>query len=282
MSTHPENDRQEEVETARILVVEDNMVNRKLAVALVQKWGFFALVATDGQEALAILARERVDLILMDVQMPVMDGLEATRKIRGQEAESGGHLPIIALTAHAYASDRARCLDAGMDEFVTKPLDHQVLYETILELLPEADEGDSDSAAAAAAAADAGDLADPGGPAAASRGSQFDREEALGRVDGDPDLLREIAALFLESCEPWLADLRRGLADSDAARIAKAAHTLKGSAASFGALQLVDAALRVEKIGASLDLAEADSAVRDLESQVEALTGELRGFLDEA
>ena len=274
---HADNSRQEVMRTARILVVEDNLVNMKLAVALVQKWGFIPLVANDGQEALTILAQERVDLILMDVQMPGMDGLEATRAIRGQEAESGGHLPIVALTAHAYPSDRAKCLDAGMDAFVTKPVDQQALHETILGLLPAEDEEDPDVVAGAAP----GDLADPGDPTAEPRVPQFDRQEALSRVDGDPDLLAEIATLFLDSCEAWLVDLRRGLADSDAAAIEKAAHTLKGSAASFGALPLIEAALRVEKIGASLDLAEVDSAVQDLESQVGALTGELRSFIEE-
>ena len=274
---HPENNQQDDAGTTRILVVEDNSVNRKLAVALVQKWGFIALVACDGREALTILDRERVDLVLMDVQMPVMDGLGATRAIRGQEAESGGHLPIIALTAHAYASDRAKCIDAGMDEVVTKPLDHQVLYETILRLLPEGDEGDSGAVASAASA----DLMAPAGAATKSHTPQFDRQDAMGRVDGDIQLLEEIAILFLDSCEEWLADLRRGLADSDAAVIERVAHTLKGSAASIGARPLVEAALRVEGIGASLDLAEADAAVRDLESRFEKLAEELRSFLEE-
>ncbi len=274
---HADNSRQEGVRTARILVVEDNPVNRKLAVALVQKWGFIPFVANDGEEALTILAQERVDLILMDVQMPIMDGLEATRTIRGQEAESGGQLPIVGLTAYAYPSDRAKCLDAGMDEVVTKPIDHQVLHETILGLLPAGDEEDPDVAAGVAP----GDLTDPVDPTTELRGPQFDRQEALGRVEGDLDLLEEIAALFLDSCEAWLGDLRRGLADSDAAAIEKAAHTLRGSAASFGARPLVEAALLVEKIGASLDFAEVDLAVRELESQVDALTGELRSFIEE-
>jgi len=274
---HADNSRQEGVRTARILVVEDNPVNRMLAVALVQKWGFIPFVANNGQEALTILAQERVDLILMDVQMPVMNGLAATRTIRGQEAESGGHLPIVGLTAHAYPSDCAKCLDAGMDEFVTKPIDHQILHETILGLLPAGDEEYPDVAAGAAP----GDLTDPVDPTTESRGPQFDRQGALGRVDGDLDLLAEIAALFLDSCEAWLGDLRRGLADSDAAAVEKAAHTLKVSAANFGARPLVEAALLVEKIGASLDFAEVDLAVRELESQVGALTGELRSFIEE-
>ncbi len=271
---HSEQSQQDDARILRILVVEDNLVNRKLAVALVQKWGYIALVANDGQEALTILAQEHVDLILMDVQMPVMDGLKATRAIRAQEAESGEHLPIVALTAHAYTSDRAKCMDAGMDEFLAKPVDHRDLHETILRLLPAGNGENPDVAVGSAQEEPVDSSAEPLKP-------QFDRQEVLGRVDGDLDLLEEIAALFLDSCEAWLEDLRHGVADSDAAAIEKAAHTLKGSAASFGARSLVEAALRVEKIGASLDLAEVDSAVRDLESNVGALTGELRSFLKE-
>jgi len=274
---HAEDGRRKGARAARILVVDDNQVNRKLAVALVKNWGFVPLVANDGREALTILAQERVDLILMDVQMPVMDGLAATRAIRGREAESGRHIPIVALTAHAYTSDRARCVEAGMDEFITKPVDHEALHEAILELLRAGNEGDPEVAAETAP----GELTDPVEPAAEPREPQFDRQEVLDRVDGDLELLEEIAVLFMEACEVWMGELRRGLADSDAAAIQKAAHTLKGSAASFGARPLIETALRVEKIGASLNLAEADSAVRDLESQVSDLVRELRSFIEE-
>jgi len=262
---HTERKRKEGADTPRILVVEDNMVNRKLAVALVQKWGFSPLVAEDGQEALTILEKEHVDLILMDVQMPVMDGLEATRAIRAREAERGGHLPIVALTAHAYMSDRDKCFDAGMDDFLTKPVDHRALHETILSLLRTSSEEIQSVTPGAAEACR----------------PQFDRQEALGRVDGDQELLEEIAALFLDSSNTWLEDLRRGIVDSDAVVIEKSAHTLKGSAATFGARSLVESALQVEKIGASGELAGVDSAARELESLVGTLTGELRSFLEE-
>jgi CheY-like chemotaxis protein len=249
-----------------ILVAEDNAVNRKLAVTLVEKWGFIPVVASNGEEALAAVAHERVDLILMDVQMPVMDGLEATRAIRAQEAESGGHLPIVALTAHAYASDRAECASAGMDEYLTKPVVPSAMHETILRLLSPAEERPPSDVAA---------------DSPATVQPLLDREEALGRVDGDPELLEEIASLFLESCPAWLDDLRRGIAESDVDAVRRAAHTLKGSAASFAARPLVESALRVERLGASGDLAAVAPAVQELESQVEALAEELRSLLDE-
>jgi CheY-like chemotaxis protein len=255
-----------ETETPHILVAEDNAVNRKLAVTLVEKWGFIPVVAENGKQALAAVADERVDLILMDVQMPVMDGLEATRAIRAQEAEGGKHLPIVALTAHAYASDRAECMSAGMDEYLTKPVEPSALRETILRLLHPAE-----ARVAGVVAADPAHTVQP----------LLDREEALGRVDGDLDLLEEIASLFLDSCAEWLEDLRLGIAESDGEAIRRAAHTLKGSAASFGARPLVESALRVEEIGASQNLTGVAEAVRALELQVDALVEQLRSLVDE-
>jgi len=105
-----------------VLLVEDNAVNRKLATALLEKHGYSAATAQNGKEALEILEGERFDLILMDVQMPVMDGLEATRLIRAKERATGGHIPIVALTAHAMKGDRERCLAAGADDYVAKPI----------------------------------------------------------------------------------------------------------------------------------------------------------------
>jgi CheY-like chemotaxis protein len=122
-----------EVEKRRlnILLAEDNRVNQLLAAGVIENDGHRVVVANNGREALEKLAEERFDLVLMDVQMPEMDGFEATAVIRGKEKESGGHLPIIALTAHAMKGDRERCLDAGMDAYVAKPIKARVLLETI-------------------------------------------------------------------------------------------------------------------------------------------------------
>jgi PAS domain S-box-containing protein len=119
----------------RILLAEDNRVNQRVAVALLTKRGHFVEVATNGSEAVAAAEARHFDLVLMDVQMPEVDGLEATRRIRAREGETGGHLPIIALTAHAMKGDRERCLDAGMDEYVPKPLQAEPLLRTIREVL---------------------------------------------------------------------------------------------------------------------------------------------------
>ena len=119
----------------RILLVEDNLVNRRLATALLEKLNYSVLTAEHGQAALSALAATTVDAVLMDVQMPVMDGLEATAAIRHKERGTGRHLPIVALTAHAMKGDRELCIAAGMDDYLTKPVRSSELRETLKSVL---------------------------------------------------------------------------------------------------------------------------------------------------
>ncbi len=119
----------------RILLAEDNIVNQRLVVRLLEKYGHTIIVASTGREVLAALAQQPVDLVLMDVQMPDMDGLEATAVIREQERQGGGHLPIIALTAHAMKGDQERCLASGMDAYIAKPINAQTLSSAISKVL---------------------------------------------------------------------------------------------------------------------------------------------------
>jgi CheY-like chemotaxis protein len=119
----------------RILLAEDNIVNQRLVVRLLEKYGHTMIVASTGREVLAALAQQPIDLVLMDVQMPDMDGLEATAVIREQERHYGGHLPIIALTAHAMKGDQERCLASGMDDYISKPINAQTLSAAISRVL---------------------------------------------------------------------------------------------------------------------------------------------------
>jgi two-component system sensor histidine kinase/response regulator len=119
----------------QILLVEDNPINQKVAQRLLEKAGHVVTVAGNGREALDCISRESYHLVLMDVQMPEMDGLEATAAIRDNERDSGRHLPIVALTAHAMQGDRERCLEAGMDAYITKPVVGQVLLQTMADVL---------------------------------------------------------------------------------------------------------------------------------------------------
>jgi PAS domain S-box-containing protein len=121
----------------RILLVEDNKINQVLATKLLEKWGHSSSVASNGKEALSTLEREKFDLVLMDVQMPEMDGIQATRMIREKEKETGNHIPIVAMTAYAMDSDRVRCLEAGMDAYVSKPINVQELFKTVESLVTE-------------------------------------------------------------------------------------------------------------------------------------------------
>src|SRR5439155_17244644 len=167
--------------------------------------------------ALGALEQQPFDLVLMDVEMPDMDGFEATAVIRSKERESGGHIRIIALTAHAMKGDRERCLAAGMDGYVSKPLEAQELFAVVEQLVPPPASGETVVATGEAA------------------GVVFDQATALRRVGGDVQLLKDLVQVFLEGCPNLMAQIRRAVTERDAAKIHLNAHTLKGSAANFGA-----------------------------------------------
>jgi CheY-like chemotaxis protein/HPt (histidine-containing phosphotransfer) domain-containing protein len=186
------------------------------------------VVVGNGREALAALDERRFDAVLMDVQMPEMDGLEAAAAIRAREAVTGAHVPIIAMTAHALKGDRDRCLAAGMDSYVSKPLRPRELFEVLDGLVP---------AAADAASAPAGSEAQP---------AAFDMAVALERVDGDLELMKELAELFLSECPQRMVEIRQSITKRDASRLQQGAHTLKGSVGNFGAREVFEAAQRLE------------------------------------
>jgi CheY-like chemotaxis protein len=121
--------------TARILLAEDNVINQKLVVKILEKTGYDISVASNGEQAVSLLEKEKLDLVLMDIQMPKMDGFDATIHIREKEKKTGGHIPIIALTAHAMKGDRERCMEAGMDGYVSKPIKSEELLNTIHRVL---------------------------------------------------------------------------------------------------------------------------------------------------
>jgi PAS domain S-box-containing protein len=254
----------------RVLVAEDNEVNQLLAVSLLEKQGHTVVVAGNGREALAALEQGAFDLVLMDVQMPEMDGLEATALIRRREQQAGGHLPIIAMTAHAMKGDRERCLQAGMDDYVSKPVQPRELHEAIARV--------------------AGDRR-AGRPAAGPRreGKSFDRAGLLARLDGDGALLRQMVRLFLKAYPPLVAEVRAAIRAGDAARLYEAAHKLRGSVGNFGAAACVTAAQRLEEVvragapgaGGVSPLSDTAAAVADeLEAALQHLDAELTELVD--
>jgi two-component system, sensor histidine kinase and response regulator len=253
---------QEEFPRMKILLAEDNAVNRKLATALLEKRGHIVVVTENGREALDALEHEIVDLVLMDVQMPVMDGLEAIQAIRVKERSSGAHLPIIAVTAHAMKGDRERCLEAGADDYVTKPI-------RLAELL----------AAMNRVRLGAGNRAPAATPAVApASSSRFDFASALERVDGDRDLLAEIVGMFAAACPGNLGEIRQALEAGDAHLLERLAHTIKGAALSVGAVSVSAAALAMETQARDGDLENGAALVGDLDEKVKLLLPELDSF----
>ncbi len=234
----------------RILLAEDNLVNQRLAVRLLQKHGHQVVVAANGREVLAALEKQPFDLLLMDHQMPEMDGLETTAVIRQQEKATGRHLPIVGLTAHALQSDRDRCLAAGMEDCLAKPLQGEDLLRIFDVYCP---------APEPAADADAGDQ---------KSSTRLDRSQALRRAGGDAYLLRELVELFLGECPALLADMRDAIDRQDALCLRRIAHTLKGSAGTVGATIVSEAALRLEILARTNDLTGVADSYQMLEKEL--------------
>ena len=231
----------------KILLAEDNRVNQTVAVAMLSKRGHRVEVAQNGQDALRLLEDDVYDLVLMDVQMPEMDGLEATRRIRAGEEETGGRVPIIAMTAHAMAGDRERCLEAGMDDYVSKPIDPTALFDAIGRVI--------------SGASDTGSVA------------TFDRGTALHHVGGDPAILKQLIGMFLEQGPERMDRVTGALSARDDQVLEREAHALKGTAATLGMGKLRDASYTVERLGAEGRFDLAEHAVAEMRT---ALTEVLR------
>jgi CheY-like chemotaxis protein/HPt (histidine-containing phosphotransfer) domain-containing protein len=243
----------------RVLVAEDNVINQKLAQRLLEKHGHKVLIARHGREVLEIWHREPVDLILMDVQMPEMDGLEATARIRSREIRTGQHVPIIAMTAYAMKGDREICLEAGMDGYVSKPIHSEELLAAIARL------GD--------ARGERLDL-EPSGDGA----TLVDWSAALAFVGGDKGLLRELARLFLSEGPLHLAHLQAALDQNDPDALRLAAHPLKNCLNLLGAGTAADLALELEKLGRTQDLAGGEALCQSLSTTMADLLPQVRAF----
>ena len=225
-----------------ILVVEDNAVNQKLARILLKKLGHRATIAANGDAAVRALKQRAFDLVLMDFQMPVMGGIEATAVIREAETRTGRHIPIIAMTAHAMAGDRERALQAGMDDYVSKPIRFEDLRRAIQRHAP------------------------PG----------LDMTALLNGVDGDRKLLCELIDVFLVDTPKQLARIKRALARGDATGLKEAAHALKGSVGNFDPTQAFEAVRRLETLGRENNLTDAPAGWRVVEMEIARLSDVLR------
>jgi two-component system sensor histidine kinase/response regulator len=233
----------------RILLAEDNPVNQKVGVKMLEKMGHQPTVARDGREAFAALEAANYDLVFMDVQMPEMDGLTATRKIREREKATGRHVPIIAMTAHAMKGDEQRCLEAGMDGYLTKPVSSPQVAEVIARIL--------------------GADRTPGPKSQAEEKSAgWDRTAALERVEGDAALLADLVQVFLEELPGQLDALQQGIAAADFEVIERTAHTLKGELVYLGLTEEAEKAKELEHKGRDRNIKAAQGIMPEFKAQL--------------
>jgi PAS domain S-box-containing protein len=245
----------------RILVAEDNPVNQDLALHLLQRRGHSVILAENGRQALAAVERHKFDLVLMDVQMPEMGGLEATQAIRAKEKGTGVHLPIVAMTAHAMQGDRQKCLDAGMDGYLSKPLDPKSFLRTVEE-----------SVTAPVGGSGEGERDRDGGAV------QLDAQALLERFSGNKKLLRTIVGTFREDCPKMMARIRTALAAHNAAALADGSHALKGSVGNFGHSPALETARQMEKNARQGKLEGAWELYATLEDEIASLLPALQAI----
>ena len=237
---------------ARVLLAEDNVVNQRVAKSMLDRRGHEVTVVHNGAEALNAFAPGRFDVILMDVQMPVMGGFDATMAIRGREQREGGHVRIIALTAHVLQRDRERCLAAGMDGYLAKPIDR-------LDLFAAVELGEGDVAPLYPESAVDEEL------------PQFDERELMERLGGDREILREVVAIFRHSTPDLVAEIQTAIEARDLTRLRGAAHTLKGAAGNLSAKRIAALATELETAALASDVALAAHYFPRLAAEAEEL-----------
>ena len=247
---------------ARVLLAEDNAINRQVASELLEGLGLVVTSAVDGMDALAKFAGQAFDLVLMDVQMPNMDGYEASRRIRAE----GGRVPIIALTAHAMTGDRERCLSAGMDDYLTKPIDPDALFAMLVKWVRPGRHAEH-------AAQEEG--AQPGLPPELPG---IDLARTLANLGGSEELCMEILGRFQQDYGDWVAKMKEALATS-AETATRLAHTLKGVGGTIGAAALSSAAQRVELRLRGGEVPAA-AELNALYAELDLVLGGLRGLFD--
>jgi PAS domain S-box-containing protein len=279
----------------RILLAEDNPINQKLAVVLLQKAGYSVDAVETGSQAFLKVQNNPYSAVLMDVQMPEMDGFEATRCIRTWEAGRDSHVPIIAMTAHAMSGDRERCLEAGMDDYLSKPLEPKVLFNALdrwTEVKGRAEEVEPTEDYSSASTSSLAEVEDQGlfgeSPAPASRGTgtpapvapvlpssdapPVDFDSALPRFLGDRDFMLAMFREYQQSLPGRLNDIHAALQENDVKRLGRLAHNLKGTSLNFSAEAVAAVALKLEELGQREDLSDAPALVARLDEEVLRLT----------
>ena len=250
-----------EMQPLKILVAEDTPFNQKFITRLLGRWGHTAIIVGDGRRAVTAVSEDRYDLILMDVQMPEMDGFEATEKIRELEEKKGEHTPIIAMTAHAMKGDRERCLDAGMDDYVPKPISSKALLNAIRILVPPEHHGPDKEESAVI------ENAQP----------VIDKDALLKAFDNDWDFLKEVIDMFIADYPEMLKNIHDAIQTKDAPALQRTAHALKGMLGNFQVETATQKAYNLEKMGGEENLEQAADIYTQLSTELDSLE---RMFLD--
>ena len=233
----------------KILLVEDNLINQEFISKLLKREKYSVLSAENGKKALQILEDQSVDLVLMDVQMPIMDGFEATRAIRAREKTTGAHLPIIAMTAHAVKGYKEKCLEAGMDGYISKPVMIPELLESIRQNVPDK--------TASKKQIDPGDELTAAGP-------EITLKRLLVAFNGDVEWFKEIFALFVEKYPEQIESMRVAIGKNDGQQLGKVAHSFKGSVSLFAISEIVELVFKLELMGKENSLQEAKQVLSKL------------------
>jgi two-component system, sensor histidine kinase and response regulator len=290
----------------RVLLAEDSTVNQKLATVLLELQGHSVALANNGREALDLLKTSTFDLLLMDVQMPELDGLEATRQIRAQES-AGEHIPIVAMTAHAMKGDRERCLEAGMDDYLAKPIRAQELQDVLVRVISQhgvekptsetassesasAETATSETASAGSATSEVGvgresdsqespPLVEPPETTSLETPHPIDWTQALAAVNHKEGLLVELVELFLDEGPRLLRQAREAAERRDAAGLKLAAHTLKGSSRYFGGNPLALKAAELENMGAESRWTGVEERLEQAQQAFDQLVPQFQAYL---
>ena len=244
----------------KILVAEDTPFNQTFILRLLEKNGFHPTLVENGQQAVERFDPDKFDVILMDVQMPEMDGFEATREIRKLEKQSGGHIPVIAMTAYATEGDRERCLAAGMDDYVSKPISASKLFKAIEVLIaPEKSASPMDE----------------------PEGDSLNKDGLIKSFKNDQSLLKELVEIFINDYPQMLNTLRKSLETTDAKTFSRTAHSLKGMLRNFQAEAAADTAFDLEKRGRQEQLDGVDQIIETLAGQLDRVARKLKDLVKE-
>jgi PAS domain S-box-containing protein len=245
--------------TLNVLAAEDTPFNQKFIQRLLDRWNHRVTLVGNGMDALEALKKQSFDVVLMDVQMPKLNGLETTQAIRIEEQQTKRHIPIIAMTAHAIKGDRERCLEAGMDAYVSKPIDADKLFDTIEKLTQDPEIKKT----------------------AENLSPALDKAMLLNAFEGDWDFLKEVVDVFLSDYPKLLEDLRTASRNGNSDTLMRAAHSLKGMLKNFQADPAANVAFELEKKGKSDNFDGVPEAIDNLTAQVAELEKTLKGIIEQ-